>query len=742
MNPENTLTLPGDPCSEGDLTNLYSRALAKFLNSPAAGNSAKLVSCQKHEQFEIVTFEVNVVLPQYPQADIRERELIACCFDFGDNRVPGVYALRKDFPTLPHQNLLPDILPKSLCLSTLPWSEDKLRWSPSTFLESIRGWLSRAATNQLHAKGQPREPLLLKPEGFLILPSDFEPLSEREVIISGDFSTTPHILWAQRVHPATPPGQGRFHVISFEAPSREHGLIKKIPTDLVELVALYESVGFDLKKALISKLQSEITAGKVEQSLLSLNLLFIIYNKVTGIEDRDIESSEEWAFMISDKAIAVAEALGVVSEAAGFYAPILAPTEPSENALRAIKVMTIATLRRLNPKAAREASGIETPYPAVAVVGAGALGSKCLDILARQGLAKGVIIDSDTLFPHNTARHILRGEDVGISKAPALAKTLNNLFGEGDGFSPIVEKLSFPATEVVKEAFASAEFVLDFSASVEVSRTLAFQKDHPRCLSAFLSPSGYAFFIHIEDRDRKVRLDWIEAINLRGIVEHERLRSIYTQNKEQIWYGGACREVSTILPNQNISMFAAACAGIFTSHHSSPLAKCLCYAVNPANMALEAVEIEVTEPFYDSIKGWEIRYDQKLIDQMRGYSDMAAPNETGGVLFGIVDRERMTCSIVMASSSPPDSEQWPNAYIRGKEGLRSLVENVSTLTAGQLQYVGEWHSHPTGCSNTPSNQDEIALRILTEILAQESLPAIAFILGKEKMPHVSIGWNP
>jgi integrative and conjugative element protein (TIGR02256 family) len=186
-------------------------------------------------------------------------------------------------------------------------------------------------------------------------------------------------------------------------------------------------------------------------------------------------------------------------------------------------------------------------------------------------------------------------------------------------------------------------------------------------------------------------------------------------------------------------MFAAASAGVFTQHHASPLARCLGYVLSPVTMALEAVAIEATEPISMQSNGWTIRYDEKLTDQMRAMSHIAAPNETGGVLFGVLDRERTTCSVVLASASPPDSEEWPNAYIRGAEGLKALVDDVATITAGQLHYVGEWHSHPPGCSNNPSDTDGEALRILTEIMGQEGLPAIAFIIGKEPTPWISVG---
>ena len=157
-------------------------------------------------------------------------------------------------------------------------------------------------------------------------------------------------------------------------------------------------------------------------------------------------------------------------------------------------------------------------------------------------------------------------------------------------------------------------------------------------------------------------------------------------------------------------------------------------------MGLSSIPIEVTTPVTVEAKGWKVRYDAKLVGSMKAKRVAGFPNETGGVLFGVLDRERKTCSVVMASLSPPDSHSWPDAYIRGSSGLKQQVDHVGELTAGQLQYIGEWHSHPPGHSNNPSQLDREALEILRRIMAREALPAIAFIIGEDDRPHVSVGW--
>jgi len=96
---------------------------------------------------------------------------------------------------------------------------------------------------------------------------------------------------------------------------------------------------------------------------------------------------------------------------------------------------------------------------------------------------------------------------------------------------------------------------------------------------------------------------------------------------------------------------------------------------------------------------------------------------------------------VIASHSPSDSKAWPEGYIRGAYGLEKFVEEARNLTANQLQYVGEWHSHPRNCPTAPSSTDREALRILCAAMGREGLPAVMFIVGDDPQLSVSVGWQ-
>ncbi|MBL6983850.1 MAG: Mov34/MPN/PAD-1 family protein [Anaerolineales bacterium] len=49
---------------------------------------------------------------------------------------------------------------------------------------------------------------------------------------------------------------------------------------------------------------------------------------------------------------------------------------------------------------------------------------------------------------------------------------------------------------------------------------------------------------------------------------------------------------------------------------------------------------------------------------------------------------------------------------------------------GNLEYVGEWHSHPYGASCLPSEMDLQALQWLNDdVMAPEGLPALMLIMA-------------
>jgi len=49
-----------------------------------------------------------------------------------------------------------------------------------------------------------------------------------------------------------------------------------------------------------------------------------------------------------------------------------------------------------------------------------------------------------------------------------------------------------------------------------------------------------------------------------------------------------------------------------------------------------------------------------------------------------------------------DSTEEQTGFVRGSHLLSEALLGIEQITAKQLTYVGEWHSHPTGASVRPS----------------------------------------
>lgn len=87
----------------------------------------------------------------------------------------------------------------------------------------------------------------------------------------------------------------------------------------------------------------------------------------------------------------------------------------------------------------------------------------------------------------------------------------------------------------------------------------------------------------------------------------------------------------------------------------------------------------------------------------------------------------------MGLPSPADSTEWPNLYIRGARDLSRKVAIYERRTDGMLGYVGEWHSHPSGSSSSPSTLDRQALANVAVELGADGLPALTLIVGDKDL---------
>jgi integrative and conjugative element protein (TIGR02256 family) len=131
-----------------------------------------------------------------------------------------------------------------------------------------------------------------------------------------------------------------------------------------------------------------------------------------------------------------------------------------------------------------------------------------------------------------------------------------------------------------------------------------------------------------------------------------------------------------------------------------------------------------------SIGEWSVMVDGNVVARLRAERQKHLPNETGGILLGIVDFERKAIHVAHALSAPPDSQETEAGFERGVQGLTPEIEKGCEAVMHQVRYVGEWHSHPRGASARASSTDVKQIAWLSINLRSEGCPAVMLIVGE------------
>ena len=368
-------------------------------------------------------------------------------------------------------------------------------------------------------------------------------------------------------------------------------------------------------------------------------------------------------------------------------------------------------------------------------IGAGALGSQVLDALGRAAFGRWTVVDGDVLLPHNLARHALTENAVGWEKARGVTVALlQSVTEDGHVHDYLIANVLAPdeQRDALDRAYTKAAAILDMSASVAVARALARDVSAPtRRASLFLNPTGTDLVLLAESADRAVRLDALEMQYYRAITQDSALAGTLHGAVARERYGRSCRDVSAQLPQARIAALAGIGVQAVERMADDDRPAIRVWRFDEVTLAVRSVEVPVHATADVRVGDWHVVTDAGLLAKLRTLRASKLPNETGGVLLGSVDVARRVVYIVDTIPSPPDSREWPTLYIRGAAGLAAGVEKVEQATAGQLHYIGEWHSHPKGCPPLPSRDDLQVFAWITTALDADDLPAVMMIVGDD-----------
>ena len=709
-----------------------------FANAVENSDYASLIECRRTtSDREIIVFDAKVQIGQKTVHKIKKHERLAVVFEKSDTIMPDVLALRRNFPLVPHINLRSTELPRSLCITEQHYSEWKLRFTGATFLENIRNWLALTAKGALHAEDQPLEPLLSGSLGELILPSDFFTKTVDSELFSITFIETGNqraVLIAKRPEIVDKNRSSfKYVAIVLQSTPQPHGIVRSAPDNLLELREYLSRGNIHLFRELRNHLIKWKEKHK-EKEILDARLVIIVCLPKTRNRNAMPEEPELRAFLTAETLKKIGTEIGLWTESDG-YLRYLIPIDWNKSGKK-IQLYMLNPVLSFSREWGTRLNGLSSrDNKKITIVGLGALGSQIFMNLIRTGQGEWTLIDKDILLPHNLARHALDGFSVGYPKTLKLAESANKTVdGEPIANSIIADVLNpLEPPEILdqlKEAFSTADIILDVSASIPVARHLVHDVDSSaRRISLFLNPQGTDVTVLAEDVERKTTLDSLEMQYYRHLINEKCLEGHLKRNDERIRYATSCRDVSATIPQDFVALQAAICSRTIHQLTSNEQAFLSIWKTDEDQMNVQRCSFPVRDSIRCKIGNWTLFTDEGFIDKVRDARARKLPNETGGVLVGSYDMQRKIVYVVDCLPSPPDSEEWPTHYIRGCRGLRLQIEKIQKTTENQLNYVGEWHSHPPNCSVKPSQDDLQVFKWLSNHMEKDGLPPLMLIVG-------------
>tara|TARA_R110000868_G_scaffold220270_3_gene471475 strand:+ start:6192 stop:8372 length:2181 start_codon:yes stop_codon:yes gene_type:complete len=655
-------------------------------------------------------------IPNNPINDIREEETIMIVSSPNNELLPKVFATREDFPLgLPHTNFSKDKRPVSLCVFEDDFHELKLSWSGTYFLRAIKQWLELTARNELHQKDQLLEPFMIGNSSLI-----FDIYHDNvEKITANLYRTT------------NKPTSESFHKGYIEIAPIDNGVVNSSVDNLAELTNLFGKRGINIIDPIGDEILKTADRGIAENVLGDFwRRYFILLIAIPIYRNKEETETTYLALKINQSLGDLLRVFGytIVNLNAIFKTEVKLDNEN----LKSIPLEILNIMPHLNVKTARYYStvGVSNSNPKISLIGLGALGSQFFMNLARGGYGIWTLIDKDVLLPHNFIRHAATNinSNTGRNKAIALSNDANELLNDSAFSTPCPEDVAKLDKAILKES----DVIVDISTSIAVQRFLVNDFKHTRKISAFLNPMGVALVLLCEDEECSHFLDLLEHQYYKELISDKALSShLHFENDGKIRYARGCRDATSKIPQENLSVFSGIASKVFKSLMDTKEASISIWQMdNIGAISLKKYGADNWVTFED--KGWTVLLNQNsFLEIAFKHRNKRLPNETGGIIIGAFDTFYKKIYITNTILSPDDSIEKPNLYIRGIKGVEEELGRIGAVSNYNLMYLGEWHSHPKNHGLQMSSDDKAQFAELLNEAKMNGQPAIMIILGDD-----------
>ncbi len=685
-----------------------------------------LVCRRRTDISEVILVTLDIEIPQNPLNGIQVYEDIAIICSENDNAFPEVYALRDDFLScLPHTNLCTFEHPVSLCVTEQSFSEIRHRLTEFEFLGYIFRWFSLTSEGKLHQEDQPLEPFFNIGKG-VIISNNYSPkekgylhkIADSELFrLDNSFSDKKPL-----------------YVFGIEADPQVHGFVRKRPSTLGDLTEVVKIKNQTLSSYIKDLFDNELRAGLVNKALYEVN--FAIYCLIPVKRDEnDNKPSSFYELLIcaNQNFVQVGKLSSCLDDINGNIVPLIGKSFEIA-VINEISIEVLLPILDFNPDKASLYNNIEKNNIEILIIGAGALGSQLFEQFSRMGYGRWTIIDHDNLYPHNLAKHSLGRKAIGCNKAIKVSERANELHQIEIAKAIPRNFLAIKDEDWLKEKLTNSKVIIDMSTSIAVARTLA--RDYieaiktPR-ISSFQNPDGSDLIVLAEDKRRKIRLDFLEMQYYRCLFHEESLHDHlkYNDSLKVRYNRNSCREITNRINQTDVALYASICTKALKSIIENGKSTISIWRADKTTFEVRKYSFEPTRWIRKDVGEWKMYFDLWLLDRMKTFRYSKLPNETGGILIGSYDFQRKVIYVCDSLFAPSDSRESKSTFERGAEGLLDEYYKYMNIIDNQFCYLGEWHSHPQGCSTNPSSDDFNLYDYLYKKMSRQGSPVLMGILG-------------
>lgn len=392
----------------------------------------------------------------------------------------------------------------------------------------------------------------------------------------------------------------------------------------------------------------------------------------------------------------------------------------------------------LNSSPVLEAVSGEPALRRLALLGAGALGSAFADYALRGGTDQLTVMDKDRFLPHNIARHRGDYSDTYQMKTDVVDR-LAGLRVQGVRVTKYNEEIITLDDKALLERLRDVKQVIDATADPLVRRRLSLLKGVrlPVMRSEIFHQGrlGVSLLTHL-GADQNLNCLFSQLIAL--AMENRRVRdwlayeSSRTYEDEELLLGFGCYSLTTKLPAYKVDIHAASAFALAKAKLGSldrPLIALHLLDTEGVSLETDVIAPEPVQVFQEeTTNAWRIVVTLSVLAKLHQSRANAAPNETGGYLFGALDEVAREIYVVAASSEPPGTVASPGQVQLGRWGRTGFERTFRRRTQDRLPPLGTWHSHPSSSAEASQTDWETVAEFKSED-AQRGLPTIMAITG-------------